>query len=278
MHPALTKRYAVPNWHYDTIQKESDCVEPESRMLDVVRAMADQEAPDFSSVDWDKELQAFGEVEFPAYYRQPFHSVPGGYLSQAAAIGDRCAMEAIYRDDHPQRSLGLREALATLVPEDAGTVADLGCGSGDGAAAIARRLPGAQVTAIDASPFMLIAARHQNPDLPNLAFEQGFAEQTRFETASQDAVTITLVFHECPDEIKRTILGEAHRILRPGGALALSDTAQTDLDTYRGFYEPYKEQWLAFDPAAFLRDAGFETVASNDVAPPLWTFTARKPA
>jgi len=277
MNPAISKRYAVPGWHYETIQAESDCVEPKDRMLRVIRSMADQEAPDFSSVDWDAELAAFGEVDFPAYYRQPFHSVPGGYLSRAAAIGDRCAMEAIYQDDHPRRSLGLREELGSLVPAEARTVVDLGCGTGDAAAAIARRLPEARVTALDASPFMLVAARHQNGGIANLEFEQGFAEATRFEDASVDAVTITLVFHECPDEIKRRVLAEAHRILRPGGSLTLSDTAQEDLQSYRGFYEPYKEQWLEFDPAAFVRDAGFAEIVAKNVAPPLWSFVARKP-
>jgi len=41
-------------------------------------------APDLWSVDGDTELVAFGEVEFPAYYRQPFRSIPGGNLSRAA--------------------------------------------------------------------------------------------------------------------------------------------------------------------------------------------------
>ena len=277
MNPAIAKRYAVPNWHYDKIQEESDCVEPKDRMLQVVRSMADQEAPDFSSIDWDAELSPFGEIDFPAYYRQPFHSVPGGYLSEAAAIGDRCAMEAIYQDDHPRRSLGLRDVLSSLVPARAQVVIDLGCGTGDAAAAIARNQPDAHVTAIDASPFMLVAARHQNAGISNLDFEQGFAEATRFENGIADAVTITLVFHECPDEIKRGILAEASRILRPGGTLVLSDTAQEDLHGYRGFYEPYKEQWLEFDPPAFLRDAGFTDIAAPNMAPPLWTFVAKKP-
>ena len=71
---------------------------------------------------------------------------------------------------------------------------------------------------------------------------------------------------------------EVARILRPGGTLVLTDTPHDDLHDYRGFYEPYKEQWLVFDPNAFLKDAGFEAIESHDVAPPLWSRVARKPA
>jgi ubiquinone/menaquinone biosynthesis C-methylase UbiE len=134
------------------------------------------------------------------------------------------------------------------------------------------------VTALEASPFMLIAAKHQNAGLPNLRWVQGLAEQTGLEAGSFDAVAITLVFHECPDTIKRDILAEAFRILRPGGTLVLSDTPNDDLHGYRGFYEPYKEQWLVFDPDACLKDAGFGEIEAHDVAPPLWSRVARKPA
>jgi SAM-dependent methyltransferase len=242
--------------------------------------MPAQAAPDFTGIDWDRELAAFDvrtPEDFPSYYRQPFHSVPGGYLSEAAAVGDRAAMEAIYQDAHPRRSLGVRDELAALVPDVARGVVEFGAGTGDGAAAIARRLPEARVTAFEASPFMIIAGRVQNAGIPNLRFEQGLAEQSGFGDASVDAVMITLVLHECPDTVKRELLGEVRRVLRRGGTLVLTDTAQDDLHGYRGFYEPYKDEWQRFDPDALLSEQGFEAVDALCVAPPLWTRVARNP-
>jgi len=276
MRELVGTRWPVPEWHLETIQAEMDGPEPKDRMLGVIRRMREQAAPDLSGIDWDAELAAFGAIEYPAYYTQPFHSVPGGYLSEAAAVGDRAAMEAIYQDAHPRRSLGVRDELAALVPGDARRVVGLGGGAGAAAAAVARRLPEADVLSLDASPFMTIAARHQHRGVPNLRCEQGFAESTGLETARADAVTITLVFHECPDLVKDAILAEARRILRPGGTLVLTDTPQDDLDTYRGFYEPYKDQWRRFDPAASLERAGFASVERRDVAPPLWSVVARR--
>ena len=265
-----------PDWHFETIDDEMGC-QDKTRMLSVVSRMGEQQVPDLSGIDWPAELAPYAEVEYPSYYRQPFHSVPGGYLSEQAAVGDRRAMEAIYQEAHPERSLGVRKQLASLIPANAKRVVDLGSGTGDAAAAIARRLPEAQVQGLDASPFMTVVARHQNPGLPNLRLERGFAEDTGLDEASQDAVSITLVFHECPDNVKRDILAEARRILRPGGTLVLSDTPSDDLHGYRGFYEPYKEQWLEFDPDAFLREAGFPDVEARDVAPPLWSRVAIRP-
>ncbi|MEM9175575.1 MAG: class I SAM-dependent methyltransferase [Myxococcota bacterium] len=271
------ERFPPPEWHLEKIEEEMTCPDPKVRMMSVIKRMGNQVVPDFSGVDWDAELAAFGEIDYPTYYRQPFHSVPGGYLSEAAAVGDRGAMEAIYEEAHPRRSLGVRDELATLVPETAGVVVDLGGGTGDLGAAIARRLPDAQVRSIDASPFMVIAGRVQNAGLANLDLVQGFAERTGLADASVDAVMITLVFHECPDAIKRTILDEVMRILRPGGTLALSDTPHDDLHDFRGFYEPYKEQWLVWDEQAALAEAGFVDVTPRDVAPPLFSVVCRKP-
>jgi SAM-dependent methyltransferase len=274
------KRWPAPQWHLETIGAELSGPEPKDRMMSVVARMSAQAAPDFSGVDWDRELAAFSvrtREDFPAYYRQPFHSVPGGYLSAAAAIGDRTAMEAIYQDAHPRRSLGVREELAALVPDDARVVVDLGAGTGDGAAAIARRLPEAQVTAFEASPFMIIAGRVQNAGVPNLRFAQGLAEHSGLRSGSIDAVAITLVLHECPNAVKRMIVAEVRRVLRPGGVLVLCDTAQDDLHGYRGFYEPYREEWARFEPDELLRETGFSAITPHPVPRPLWCRVARNP-
>lgn len=271
------ERWPAPAWHAEKIRQEMSSDTPKNRMMSVVKRMVGQVIPDFSGVDWDVELAKFEDIAYPTYYRQPFHSVPGGYLSEAAAVGDRGAMEAIYEEWHPRKSLGLREELAALIPADAKTVVDLGGGTGDMGAELARRLPEAQVRSIDASPFMLIAGRVQNEGIPNLVLEQGFAESTGIEDGSLDAAVITLVFHECPDVIKDKILEEVLRTLRPGGTLVLSDTPNDDLHDFRGFYEPYKEEWLNFDPDAVLTASGFVDIVTNDAAPPLWTRIARKP-
>ena len=55
------------------------------------------------------------------------------------------------------------------------------------------------------------------------------------------------------------------------------DTPNDDLHGFRGFYEPYKEEWLSFDPEAALAAAGFTSVEQSSVAPPLWTVSARRP-
>lgn len=272
------RSWPAPDWHAARVAEEMACPEPKERMLRVLSRMGAQQVPPLGEIDWSAELAAFGPLEFPAYYRQPFHSIPGGYLNEAAALGDRAALEAIYEEAHPRRSLGLRDAIAGLVPAEARAVLDLGAGTGDGGAAIARRRPAAVVTAIEASPFMIVVGRRQNGDVANLRFEQGFAERTGRPDDSVDAVHVTLLLHECPDAAKRAILAECLRVLRPGGALVLSDTPQDDLHTYRGFYEPYKDEWRRFDPDAALAAAGFASVEVREVAAPLWTRIARKAA
>ena len=216
-------------------------------------------------IDWEMELKAFGELPYPDYYKLPFHSVPGGWLSKRAATKNRIAMQAIYREAHPRSCLGVREMLAAYVPAGARRVVDLGSGDGDGAAATARMLPRAKVLAIEASPFMIICGRRQNRNTINLEFRHGLAEDTFLPSNCCDAVTITLVFHECNDEGKKNIMKEAHRILKPGGTIVFADTPQDDLFTYRGFYEPWKDQWLNFDCAKCLKSAGFTSIIDHGI-------------
>ena len=79
-------------------------------------------------LDWDAELDKFAVLQYPEYYRQPFHSVSNGWLSTRAATKNRVAMQAIYRDAHSESCLGIRKDLATFVPANATTIVDFGSG------------------------------------------------------------------------------------------------------------------------------------------------------
>ena len=126
-------------------------------------------------------------------------------------------------------------------------------------------LPDAKVVAVEASPFMIICGQRQNRDCVNLEFHHQLAEKTFLQSNTVDTVTITLLLHECSDEGKASILREAYRILKPNGTIILSDTPQNDLLTYRGFYEPWKHQWLNFQPKRALEDAGFVNIMDHGI-------------
>ena len=275
----IDSKWAVPDRHLKQVMDEFSFEGSQDKMIGVVKRMGAEPPPDFGGdIDWDAELAEFERLDYPSYYLQPFHSVPGGWLSQAAAMFDRQAMESIYTDWHPRKCLGMRDELALFIPEDARRVLDVGAGTCDAAAAIARRLPEAKVTAVEASPFMIIAGRRQNRDVSNLDYLHAMGEDMPYEDDSIDAINITLVLHECENRAKEAIVGECYRVLRPGGTLVLSDTPTYDLDDFRGFFEPYREQCVKFDADAFVKEQGLVDIKAYDTAPPLWTRVAIKPA
>jgi ubiquinone/menaquinone biosynthesis C-methylase UbiE len=259
------------------IQTELDSSAPLDGMMRVITRMQFQEAPDLGEIDWESELATFETIEYPQYYLQPFHSVLGGWLSETAAVGNRVAMEAVLENAHPQKSLGVRDEIAQLFPENARHILDWGAGIGDDAAAIAHRLPSAKVTAWEASPFMIVVGRFYHKEIPNLYWKHGLVEKTELPDNSVDAVNMTYLLHECPDEIKQIILTECWRILSPGGRLVVTDSLPGDLHSYRGFFEPYKEQWLKIDPNQLLREAGFINIKAYQFAYSTWTRVGEKP-
>jgi hypothetical protein len=108
------------------IQTELDSSAPLDGMMRVITRMQFQEAPDLGEIDWESELATFETIEYPQYYLQPFHSVLGGWLSETAAVGNRVAMEAVLENAHPQKSLGVRDEIAQLFPENARHILDWG--------------------------------------------------------------------------------------------------------------------------------------------------------
>jgi arsenite methyltransferase len=80
-----------------------------------------------------------------------------------------------------------------------------------------------RVIGVDMTPAMLSKARAnaQLLDQPNIEFRAGLLEVLPVADNSVDVVISNGVINLCPD--KATVLGEAHRVLKPGGRIQIAD-------------------------------------------------------
>jgi ArsR family transcriptional regulator len=142
-------------------------------------------------------------------------------------------------------------------------VGDLGCGTGQVSALVAPFVK--EVVAVDASAEMLGAARSRLRKHKNVVIRRGVLEQLPIEDDSLDVAALMLVLHHLPDPV--AALGEAHRVLRPGGRLLI-------VDMYPHDREEYKQQmghvWLGFSEekmAKHLAAAEFEPGVFHSISP-----------
>jgi ArsR family transcriptional regulator len=143
-------------------------------------------------------------------------------------------------------------ALAAFANPD-WTVGDLGCGTGQVAAAIAPFVQ--RVIAVDASAAMLQAARKRLQDVDTVDLRRGDLEALPIDDAQLDAAMVMLVLHHVPDPAQA--LAEIARVVRPGGRLVLVDMLPHDREHYQS---TMGHVWLGFrEPhiITLFTDAGF---------------------
>lgn len=178
-----------------------------------------------------------------------------GFFAGAAAEWDRLRVELYGHAFVPA-------AIASLLPPDM-IVADLGCGTGTIAAALAPHVR--QVIGIDNSPAMLDAARQRTADLANVELREGDIAAPPIAPGSCDAAMLILVLTYV-DDVPAT-LGAARRLLRRGGRLVIVDLLRHDRDDFR---RQMKQQGLGFEPdelAAALKASGFASATTQALAP-----------
>jgi ArsR family transcriptional regulator len=140
--------------------------------------------------------------------------------------------------------------------DDEWTVGDLGCGTGQLAAALASFVR--RVIAVDQSKTMLAAARRRLGGLDNVELRQGDLESLPVEDGELDAAALYLVLHYAVEPSR--VLAETCRALRSGGRLLVVDMIPHDREEYR---QQMGHLWTGFSAeqlSGWLADAGLKAM------------------
>ena len=161
----------------------------------------------------------------------------------------------------------VEQALLDVIGAEPGMVLDIGTGTGRLLELLAPRVSGA--LGIDASRAMLALARARlaKPELSHCAVRQADMYRLPFGDSLFDTVVLQMVLHYAEDPA--AALGEAARVLRPGGGLIVIDLAahtRTDLT------ERLAHRWPGFADGAMtalMAQAGLAPGGAATVPGPL---------
>jgi SAM-dependent methyltransferase len=121
--------------------------------------------------------------------------------------------------------LWTRPFLIPLQESGARTILELGCGTGNDAARLARKRY--SVTAIDLSAEAIGLARARYGSMVSFMVAD-MTQRLPFPDGSFDAVMSNVAMHMFPDNVTRSVFAEAGRIVRTGGLLLFHVNALED--------------------------------------------------
>jgi ubiquinone/menaquinone biosynthesis C-methylase UbiE len=230
---------------------------------------------DLAEVHERRERNDFREVRNeetrgrrPDYYLQNFHFQSGGWLTEASADRYDTQVEVLFKGT---ANAMRRQALLPLHEHFAGRdqrklrLLDLGCGTGRFLDLVKQAWPRLPSLGLDLSDAYIRHARRHLRRRARLDLIVANAEAIPLPAASMDAVTNIFTMHELPPRVRRTVIGEAARVLKPGGRLVLLDSLQRgDVPDYDGllerfpqnYHEPYYKSYVAEDFAALAPGCG----------------------
>ena len=161
-------------------------------------------------------------------------NAPSTFRLDRRALARAFDLASTSYDGHAQLQREVREELLARLPFfklAPRRVVDLGCGTGEGAAALRRQFRRAETIAIDLAPGMLRQARGRSRPWRRFARVCADAEALPLASGSVDLVFSSLMLQWC--EQPQAALAEISRVLRPDGLLLFSTLGPQTLDELR---------------------------------------------
>jgi ubiquinone/menaquinone biosynthesis C-methylase UbiE len=191
--------------------------------------------------------------------------------TQDDSTQDRLADVLELRGSDPQQQelrIGFLASLGGLPPD--ARVVDVGCGTGVLTRLLASQRRIAEVVGVDVAPSLLERARALAAGADGVTFVEGDARALPFADASFDGAVFDSTLSHVAEPGRA--VGEAFRVLRPGGLLAVFDGDYSTTTVALGVHDPLQacvaamlassvtDAWVMRRLPALARAAGFEDV------------------
>jgi ubiquinone/menaquinone biosynthesis C-methylase UbiE len=211
----------------------------------------------------------------PKYYLQNFHFQSGGWMTDESAERYDTQVEVLFKGT---ANAMRRQVLPQLFEIFSGRdqrdlrLIDLGCGTGRFLDFVNQAWPRLSLLGLDLSETYIRHARRHLRRRSRLDLLVANAETIPVQDNNADAVTSIFVFHELPPVVRRVIVKESARVLKPGGRLIVLDSLQKGdetaydalLDRFpQNYHEPYYRSYIKEDFPAIAGQYGLNH--RNDV-------------
>jgi ubiquinone/menaquinone biosynthesis C-methylase UbiE len=120
------------------------------------------------------------------------------------------------------------KVLKTVFPKKGSSILDIGCGSGKILRAFFQKFGnGISLNGIDSSPDLIWQAKEEDTS-GKIKYKTALADDLPFPNDFFDWITVTFVAHHLSAEEKKKMIGEARRVLKPGGMIFISDVGRPE--------------------------------------------------
>ena len=172
------------------------------------------------------------------------------------------------RAANPKLQAMLESYLGEIELPASARILEVGSGTGPIARRLARLAQAEKVIGLDPSPQFVARARELAKGVDKLSFEQGDGRALSFAAGSFDLVVLHTLLCHVPEA--DAVVRESHRVLGPGGTLAVFDCDFSTASLSIGDFDPLAciadalvdsivhDRWFVRKMIGLLRDCGFE--------------------
>jgi ubiquinone/menaquinone biosynthesis C-methylase UbiE len=219
-------------------------------------------------------------IEYPSYYKQPYHDIIGGYLSSYNIYYEHSKRTYLNSIKHGYDELSDINIINIISKhykqKNTNIILDIGCSIAEFSVKLRNKFDNSNVIGLDCCPYFYFINKELFGKLDRIEFLYENFENSSVKEESVDMIVAISLVHELPANATTNLIKISNKLLKKDGLFIISELKAEEFKKRFNVFEPYMDSYANYDFDKNINNNNFKIIESTEAFENYWVKVCKK--
>lgn len=225
-------------------------------------------------------IKKLNVIEYPSYYKQPYHDIVGGYLSSYNIYYEhskRTYLDSIKCGYGELSDINIINIINEYYKQkDNNIILDIGCSIAEFSVKLRNKFDKSNIVGLDCCPYFYLINKELFGKLDRIDFLYETFENTSIKEGSIDMIVAISLVHELPSSATTNLINISHKLLKKNGLFIISELKASEFKKRFNVFEPYMDSYANYNFDKNINNNNFKIIESTEAFENYWVKVCKK--